>query len=332
MKVPLQAWLRKAPPPQSAEAPSASESLSLAALPIWSRQTKAARAMMTQAMDALVMRFAGMSARLSQAADASHGQAGDDLVNTLSTTQTQLTTLLEDLRSALALRAQLLEEVMAVTQFMDQLQDMASGVSLIARQTNLLSVNAAIEAARAGEAGRGFSIVAKEVRHLSAESEATGKRITEVIGRVSSAMAKARTSYTAFTAHDQVFMAQAASTIGSVVNTMQQTASKVMQHNQNLVAEGQEVRQEIDQVLIAVQAQDRISQMLGHVHDDMDRLREWMGTAPHQRAHQSPPLWLDALQASYTTPEEHAAHHDQPYLSVVSHEPAQAPQQDTTFF
>ena len=174
--------------------------------------------------------------------------------------------------------------------------------------------------------------MAKEVRYLSAESEATGKRITEVISRVSAAMAKARTSYTAFTAHDQVFMAQATGTIESVVNTMQQTASKVMQHNQDLVAEGQEVRQEIDQVLIAVQSQDRISQMLAHVHEDMDRLHQWLDVPADQRMHQSPPKWLDALQSSYTTPEEHAAHQDKPYLSVVSHEPTQAAQQDPTFF
>lgn len=75
----------------------------------------------------------------------------------------------------------ILDKVNETNNDMEKTDEVLSFVQNIAKQTNLLGLNAAIESARAGEAGKGFGVVADEIRKLSSSSSESIKQIDEVL-------------------------------------------------------------------------------------------------------------------------------------------------------
>lgn len=285
---------------------------------MWSGQIEMAQNHTEEATIALAQRFADISQRLEETLSSSHQGAedqagGNHLINLLNTAQGELDAIINSLRAALSTKETLLHEVVNLSSQTIALERMAQDVGDIAKQTNLLALNAAIEAARAGEVGRGFAVVADEVRKLSTLSGDTGKKIADTVNTVNKAIAETLQISRQYAEQDEALVHDSSTVIGSVISRFGQTATELSENSENLRLQGIQIGQEVAEVLIALQFQDRVSQVLNHVNNDLKKLHQNIQESELQLAdkHGSPvdaAQWLAELSQTYTMPEQHAVH------------------------
>ena len=127
---------------------------------------------------------------IDRTGDGEHG--GMDVSRFAQQASQQMEQLVEALEDVSGQSTTTVTHIDAMADHLDGIFALLEDVKSIADQTNLLALNAAIEAARAGEAGRGFAVVADEVRNLSERSTAFNEQIRKLAHSSKDAVARVR--------------------------------------------------------------------------------------------------------------------------------------------
>lgn len=298
----------------------------------WTTHLGTAQTQMREATEQLLSGFVQILEQLDAIIDPHRGSGAisagglDQRAHVLEACETRLRGLIQNFQGFVQSRDEVMQSVRSLASESASLGGMAEDVAKIARQTNLLSLNAAIEAARAGPSGRGFAVVATEVRRLSTESGDTGKRIGDHVTEFGQRMHTALKQASEHTAHDAQVIQASEQTINQVVEQVDTAVTGLNERAAELSARGEAVRAQVEQLMIAFQFQDRVHQIMDQVNTSIAsavaRLQQSLadGTAPDAEE------WTALLSAGYTTDEQRCA-------SASGASAAASPaSNDTTFF
>lgn len=168
----------------------------------------------------------------------------------------------------------LVEKTDLITVQMRKVKGMLSEIEGIAKQTNLLALNAAIEAARAGEAGRGFAVVADEVRDLSGRTSHFSKEIRASLSDMQISIDDTEQAINQMAAQDMTFALTSKDDVEKAMVGIEDVNHRTGLVVTELSSIAEQVELSVGQAVMSLQFQDMVTQLLGHVLRRLDVLDE----------------------------------------------------------
>jgi methyl-accepting chemotaxis protein WspA len=181
---------------------------------------------------------------VSQAAEQTAGLAG--------TGQASLTRMETTMHQVMDAAGSVNAKLAALTEKAGNISQVVTTIAKVADQTNLLSLNAAIEAEKAGEYGRGFSVVATEIRRLADQTAVATYDIGQIVREIQSAVSASVMGMDKFAEEVRRGMAevtQVGDQLSQIIGNVQQAAPRVQMVNEGMQAQSTGAEQ-INQALM----------------------------------------------------------------------------------
>ncbi|WP_145708264.1 methyl-accepting chemotaxis protein [Xanthomonas bundabergensis] len=200
------------------------------------------------------------------------GGAGVDVARFAQHASQRMEQLVEALEQVSGQSSATVHYIDDMSQHLDGIFALLEDVKSIADQTNLLALNAAIEAARAGEAGRGFAVVADEVRNLSERSTTFNEQIRKLAHSSKDAIAKVRETVSHMASRDMDRSREARAEAASMLDNVAAINNSLGEGMREISECGRAIDSSVAEAVRALQFEDIATQALGGVHTHLDRL------------------------------------------------------------
>lgn len=249
------------------------------------REVGRAQVIFSEAIDKLVASFHGMNQQIHRqqqlglqvVSGGTDGGSVSEFQHFASKTSETLRQFVDSVVENSRLAMSLVEMTDRITSQMSEVRGMLGEIEGIAKQTNLLALNAAIEAARAGEAGRGFAVVADEVRDLSGRTNHFSQQIRGSLINMQATIEATEQAINQMAAQDMTFALTSKSDVEQAMHGINDMNSRTGEKVRELNLIGEEVEVAVNQAIMSLQFQDMVTQLLGHVTRRLEVLDEIVG-------------------------------------------------------
>jgi len=198
--------------------------------------------------------------------------AGLDVSRFAQQASQQMEQLVEALEAVSGQSTTTVTHIDAMAEHLDGIFVLLEDVKSIADQTNLLALNAAIEAARAGEAGRGFAVVADEVRNLSERSTAFNEQIRKLAHSSKDSIARVRDTVTHLASRDLDRSRGARSEAAAMLEQVEGINHGLGKGMRQIADCGRAIDGSVAEAVRSLQFEDIATQALGAATVHLDRL------------------------------------------------------------